>query len=284
MRTGKEECDAFFSIHPPDNQYLTGFTGSTSGVLVTQAEALFLCDFRYTEQAGEQVQGYAIEEIHGPFPASIAEKLNAFNVQQVAFNPAGISVQRYQEIDAAFSGQFKPLPSLLSDLRTIKSPEEIALIRAASELAESVLPTIKAMLHEPGITEREVAARMEYEFKRRGASGPSFDPIVLFGARSSLPHGEPTETVLQSGDIVLLDFGCRMNGYCSDLTRTYVFGDNFAPWLRDYYGVVLAAQQRALEAVRPGISCRELDAQPVTSSRMRVMATCSDTDWATESA
>jgi len=101
---------------------------------------------------------------------------------------------------------------------------------------------------------------MEYEFKRRGAQGASFDTIALFGQKSSLPHGRPTDKPLERGDVVLIDFGCRKNGYCSDLTRTYVYGTIPGAWFEEVYDLTLTAQKLALEAVRPGMSCRELDA------------------------
>ena len=127
-----------------------------------------------------------------------------------------------------------------------------------------------------GITELEVAARFEYEFKMAGASGPSFAPIVLFGSRSSLPHGVPTQRALQRGDIVLLDFGCVRESYCSDLTRTYVFDTIPAAWFEEIYAVTLKAQLAGLAAIRPGASCRDVDAsaREIRSEERRVGKEC----------
>jgi Xaa-Pro aminopeptidase len=254
------ECDAFFSIAPPANQYLTGFRGSASGVIVTQTAALFFCDFRYTEQAGEQVSGgYTVEEVSGSMAARLGERLKALGIKRAAFEPADITVAEFKAVQKAFSGECAPVDGLVSTLRQVKNPEEVEKIRAASALAEGVLADIAGKLKE-GVTERETAAQFEYEFKRRGASKASFDTIALFGPRTSLPHGEPGDTTLQNGDPVLFDFGCLLDGYCSDLTRTYVFGTILPAWFEEAYGLVLTAQRTAIEAVQPGMCCRELDA------------------------
>jgi Xaa-Pro aminopeptidase len=261
LRRGLESsgCDGFFSISQPANQYLTGFTGTTSAVVVTVGEAVFLCDFRYTEQAGEQVAHYEIEEFSGNILEAVARKLDALGVRNGAFDPAVATVAEIHDLEKHFAGTLVPEENLVKQLRIKKDQTEISAIRAASRLAEGVLADIVETLRE-GVLEREVAAQIEYEFKRRGASGASFDTIALFGTRSSLPHGMPGDRALRDGDIVLLDFGCRRAGYCSDLTRTYVFGTMPGGWFEDVYQLVREAQQHALEAVRPGMSTRAVDA------------------------
>ena len=255
----RAECAAFFSLARSANQYLTGFLGSTSGVIVTETEALFLCDFRYVEQAARQVQGYEVQEVRGNLTVRLGERLRDVAAASAAFEPACVTVDEFQTVEKTFQRTLKLVPGIVGDLRRVKSEEEIEKIRAASRLAEGVLSDLLETVG-PGLTERELAARFEYEFKKRGASGASFDPVVLFGARSSLPHGEPGDKALAPGDIVLLDLGCRMAGYCSDLTRTYVYGTIPGAWFEEIYDLTLAAQKVALEAVRPGIGCREVDA------------------------
>lgn len=254
-----EGCDALVSLAPPTNQYLAGFRGTTSGVIVTTQDAWFLCDFRYTEQANEQVVGYRIEEVSGPFTRRVGEKLSSLDLTRVAYEPGYMTVDMLHTLEDAFRGELVPVPHLVTQLRLRKEFDEVERIRAASLLAEGVLHDVLQELC-PGMLERDLAARIEYEFKRRGASGPSFDTIALFGARSSLPHGQPGDKPLEAGDIVLLDFGCRRDGYCSDLTRTYAFGTIPGHWFETIYATTLEAQRRALAAVRPGITGREVDA------------------------
>ncbi|GMV93903.1 MAG: aminopeptidase [Candidatus Hydrogenedentota bacterium] len=252
-------CDAFLSFAPPTNQYLAGFTGTTSVIIVTQNEAQFLCDFRYTEQAAFEVSGLAVEEMKGNLQTRAAERLASLGLENVAIEPGYMTVSVFDAVRSAYSGTLKPVSDIVSALRVRKDAEEIAKIRAAGELAEGVLNDLVETL-EPGITERELAARFEYEFKARGARGASFETIALFGARSSLPHGQPGDRELAEGDTVLLDFGCRLDGYCSDLTRTYAFGRIPAAWFEEVYELTLTAQRMALEAIRPGMVCKELDA------------------------
>jgi len=248
------------SLSPATNQYLADFRGTTSAIIVTPDEARFLCDFRYTEQAQEQVKGgYVIEEIKGSFVKRVGERLAAMGVKPVAFEPQYMSVDQLRALESAADTEFIPDNALVSALRMVKDAGEIAQLREASALAEGVLADLKAELRE-GLTERELAARFEYEFKRRGASGASFDTIALFGSRSSLPHGEPGDRALTEGDVVLLDFGCRLNGYCSDLTRTYAFGTIPPSWFQAIYDLTLTAQRNALESLRAGVSCRDVDA------------------------
>lgn len=252
-------CDTYLSLAPPINEYLTGFRGSTSAAVVTDTTARFLCDFRYTEQAVGQVSYFDIEEFTGSLSKRVGDVLNSLNAGKAAFEPAYIQYDQWQGIAEAFKGELRPQAGMTARLRMRKSPAEIEAIRTASALAEGVLADALETL-KPGMEERELAAWLEYEFKRRGASGASFDTIALFGARSSLPHGEPGAKRLEHGDIVLLDFGCRLHGYCSDLTRTYVFGTIPGTWFEHVYELVRRAQRAAISAARPGMTGRELDA------------------------
>lgn len=251
--------DAFISFAPPANEYLTGFRGSTSAVVVHANGGAFLCDFRYTEQARETVHDLEIIECNTGLEKRAGELLTALGLKRVAFDGGAVTVDQRAAVANATEAELLSSPTLLARLRQAKDPGEISKVQAANDLAEGVLadllPTLKA-----GVVEREFAAQMEYEFKRRGASGSSFDPIVLFGARSSLPHGRPGARALEPGDIVLLDFGCIVDSYCSDLTRTFVFDRIPGAWFTSIYEVTLRAQLAALDAVKPGARCADVDA------------------------
>ncbi len=258
-RLEQEQCDAFLSFSPPANQYLTGFTGSTSAVIVTADNALFLCDFRYTEQAEEEVRGFTTEEFPGAMEAAAGKCMERLGMNTVAYDPAVMTVASLHRLERAFDGTCRSVADIMTAQRSVKDADEIAAIRAAVELSEGVLADAMDILT-PGITERALAAWFEFEFKKRGASCAAFDTIALFGPRTSLVHGQPSDRALISGDIILLDFGCRLNGYCSDLTRTYVYGTISDIWLEEVHELVRTAQHLALEAIRPGIRCCELDA------------------------
>ncbi len=256
------------SFSPPDNQYLTGFRGSTSAVLITASEALFFCDFRYTEQAQEQVTGCEVRQVEGRLEAHVGEVLKDLGVTEVGFEPVVLSMDQAECVRGKMGGELRPLRGVLSALRQVKSSEERDRIRAASELAEDALKEVLGGLEE-GLLDRELAARLDYAFKRRGALKPSFDTIVLFGAASSLPHGMPHGKALERGDIVLVDCGCVLDGYCSDLTRTYAYGRIPGAWFEEIYAVTRAAQQAALDSLAPGLGCGDADAaarEPITEA------------------
>jgi len=252
-------CDSFVSFSPPANEYISGFRGSTSAIVISRERAILLCDFRYTEQAQNQVANLEVLEVTGSLEQRAGETLAELGCVQTAFDPGALSVAQFDVLKSAFTGVLAPHPALLARLRMVKSTLEIEKLRAASQLAEAVLLNVLGELR-TGLTEREFAARIEYEFKVAGAEKSSFSPIVLFGARSSLPHGVPGPRALEHGDIILLDFGCVLDGYCSDCTRTYVFGTIPGVWFEDIYTVTLRAQLAALAAVRPGVACRDVDA------------------------
>lgn len=252
--------DAFVSLSPPANEYLSGFRGSTSAVLVTADTAALLCDFRYIEQAGAQAAGWEVSEVEGALEARAGEWLAGAGCRTALFEPARLTVAQHDSLRAASgSAALTAAPGLVDRLRETKDAGEIAKMREATRVAEEALETVLAGLR-PGVTERETAARLEHEFMLRGAQKASFDTIVLFGARSSLPHGVPGPKPLEKGDIVLVDCGCVVDSYCSDLTRTAVFGNIPGSWFEEIHACVHAAQAAALRAVRAGVPAAEVDA------------------------
>ena len=268
LRAGMEQAgaDAFFSLSPPANAWLTGFDGTTSAVVVTRQEAQFLCDFRYTEQAGDQVRDFEVAEVAGSLAQRVGDRLRELSASVAVYDPGVHTVAQLEQVRESYAGSCKPDADIVSVPRMVKTPAEIDCIRRASQLAEGVLADVLKDL-DGGQTEAEVAARIEYEYKLRGAQGASFDSIVLFGPRSSLPHGKPGNKRPEEGDVVLIDMGCMLGGYCSDLTRTFVFGTIPGSWFEEIYAVTLNAQQAALGAVRPGAGCAEVDA--VARDRIR---------------
>ena len=261
VRRGLTElnCDAFISFHPPTNQYMSGFTGSTSCILITASNALFLCDFRYTEQANRQAEAFEVNEVAGDLITRTAERMMSLGVTRAAFEPANLTVAQHESVGEAYTNEMVGAPRLVTALREIKTSEEIAGIRAASELKEAtVMPLLEAITE--GVRERELAAEIEYSLRRAGASGVSFPPIVAFGEGSSLPHYSPGDRALKSGDIVLIDCGCVLDGYCSDWTRSFCFGSIPGSWFEEIYAVTLEAQLAGLAACQPGAACRDVDA------------------------
>ncbi len=262
IRAGLHDAghDAFFSLSAGANRYLANFIGTTSCVLITPNEAFFLCDFRYTEKAQRVVADYTVKEVSGSLPVRLGEHLNALGVSRAAFDPSRLTVAEHSAIAEVFvGGALIADNDLVTRVQMIKSAGEIARIREASQLKESVVARIIDGLKE-GDTERSVAARLEYELKSAGADALSFDPIVAFGENSAMPHYMPGGRRLAKGDVVLIDCGCEKNGYCSDWTRTFAFGSIPGSWFEAIYDVTRKAQEGALEAIQAGKGCREVDA------------------------
>lgn len=251
--------DVFISVDPVDNAYLTGFFGSTSALLITAQEVLFLCDFRYIEQASAQICDAQIVECAGNLDIRLAEQIERKHLARIAFEPETVSVARYETLKKNCTGTLIAAPGICRELRLRKEQGEIERIAAATALAEEALEAILEHFV-AGVSECAMAGLLEYEFRKRGAQGASFDTIVLFGERSSLPHGRPGDRPLQRGDIVLVDCGCVLDGYCSDLTRTFVFGRIPDNWFSEIYEVTRVAQEESLQAARSGVCAQVVDA------------------------
>ena len=258
-RMEQRECDAYISVDSSDNAYLTGFFGSTSALLVTGTSTRLLCDFRYIEQATAQVSNAEVIECAGNLDVRLAEHIEQLQLKRIAFEPETISVARHETIIKNCSGELIADAGICRELRQRKEPGEVERIAASTALAEEALAAVLEHL-KPEVSECALAGFLEYEFRKRGAQGASFDTIVLFGERSSLPHGKPGDRPLKKGDIVLVDCGCVLDGYCSDLTRTFVFGRIPGDWFSEIYETTRAAQEKALRAARAGVPTREVDA------------------------
>ena len=250
--------------HLPDLRYLSGFTGSSGALAVTRRAARLFTDGRYTAQAAEEVKAAQVEIVTSSPAVAAVQWLGAQSgVEFAGFDPARTTVAELARWKAALpSGLRRAFLSalaapLVETLRQVKDEDELALIREAAlvgcKLFEHILGFIR-----PGIREIEVAAELEHRARLLGAEGMSFETIVAAGARSALPHGRATGAPLPRRGFLTLDFGVILKGYCSDMTRTVHLGRP-SEAERDTYLAVLEAQEAAIAAVTPGISCGEVD-------------------------
>lgn len=250
--------DAALIIGDYNRNYLSGFTGHESFSVILKDKAYFLTDGRYIEQAHKEVVGYEVIEYKPPIYDAVKNILLENNVKVL-----GVEEDRFtfQDLDIYKEklGDIKivKLNHTIEKIRMIKEEEEIELIAKAASIADMAFEHILKFI-KPGVAERDIALEIEYFMKKQGAQGLSFDSIVVSGARSSLPHGTPTDKKLEYGDFVTLDFGCIYNGYCSDMTRTIVIG-KATEKQKEIYNAVLDANEAALRAVKPGVSCFDLD-------------------------
>lgn len=248
---------AFMITRPENRRYISGFHGSAGTLVVTQASAYLLTDFRYIEQAQAQAPEFQVVKIGEPGQDALQDVLAADGISSLGFEQDYVTYAEYERLTKRLTAELVPLSGIVEKLRRVKTEEEIAVMQQATEIAEAafaqVLPEIKV-----GRTELEVALDLEFAMRRLGAEGMAFSIIAASGPRSSLPHGGPTQRVLQAGDFLTLDFGAVHGGYCSDMTRTVVLGQPSEKQL-EIYGIVLQAQLQAQAAVRPGMPGKEVD-------------------------
>lgn len=241
-------------------RWLTGFAGSTANVIVTPSEAVFISDSRYEEQAREEVHGFSIEILRSPktYPEMVAECARRLEITGLAFEADHVTFAAASRWAKKMNGiVLTPVEKLLDPLRMIKHPSELEKIRAACGIADACFSHAQR-LFQPGVAEYDIAMEIEFYIRRQGAK-PAFDVIAVSGPRSARPHGDPSERKLQRGDFLTLDFGACVDGYCSDITRTVVIGEA-SDEQRRVYGAVLEAQLAAIEAMKPGIEAKKVDA------------------------
>ena len=239
-------------------RYLTGFTGSNGMAVVGRDVRRFITDFRYVEQAAAQVEGFDREQGPQDFVSALGDGWPDGELR-VGFEDQHVSVRTHGRLRDVIPDRIslEPAGGIVEALRAVKEPDEVERIAAAAALADEVY----GMLREQGMvgrTEREVAFALETEMRRRGAE-PSFASIVASSERGALPHAEPADVPIERGTLVTLDIGARLDGYCSDCTRTWATGE-LPGDLAETYALVLRAQEAALAAVRPGPRGHEVDA------------------------
>ena len=240
--------------------WVSGFTGSSAVVLVTPDSARLLTDSRYTLQVAEEVKLMPSFSFANPVTQAdfIAIHGAEMKLSKIGFEAASVSYDTWQKWTAKFSGlELYPTPDLIGPLRMVKSADEISKIREACRLADAAFLHARRML-QPGVTEYDIGLEIEFYFRRNGAD-LAFPPIVVSGERSARPHGHPSEKRLNNGDFVTLDFGARLNGQCSDMTRTVVIG-SATRRQREVYDAVLRAQIAGIKALKPGAQARDVDA------------------------
>ncbi len=240
-------------------QWLTGFTGSSAVVIATPDRAVFITDSRYTIQAGVEVSVMPVISFASPrsLDEVIAEESAKFGLQSIAFETS----QTYAAVQARRTklSDFNWVEStdLFKELRMIKSEQEVAMIQDACKLADECLNHVTRLL-QVGVSEFDICLDIEFFYRRSGAE-LGFAPIVVSGPNSAKPHGMPGERKLERGDFVTIDCGCKLNGYNSDITRTFVIGEASDRHV-EVYEQVLRANVECIQALRPGTTGKAVDA------------------------
>ena len=251
------ELEALLFLDLKNVRYLTGFTGSDGAFLLTADASLLLVDGRYTTQAGLEAVGIRVVQYREKLEG-IAEIMTGERIKAVGFEAAALSFEGYGKLKEKI-----PLPGLhpltgdMVNIRAIKDEGEIALLRAAAATASRTLTDLQEFI-KPGLREADVALELEYRMRQNGAAGAAFPTIVAAGMNSALPHATPGARILSAGDALVIDYGAVIEGYHSDETCTFVLAQASARF-QEVYEIVKTAHDRALEAVKAGVSCAEID-------------------------
>ena len=249
----RQQLDAILITSEPNRLYATGFSSSAGAAVITRSNHYFITDSRYIEAASKKIDGCQILENTrtAPVLTLVENILQEHKVQRLGYEDERTTVREYQALSQKLSAQLVPASDLLTEVRTAKDQQEIDTLITAQRIAEKALTEVLSFIR-PGRTEKEVAAFLQYQMLLGGAEKMSFDPIVVAGPNSSLPHGVPTDRPLADGDFLTMDFGCIYNGYCSDMTRTVAIG-HVTEEMERVYNTVLQAQLAGIAKVRPNV-------------------------------
>ena len=260
IRAALGEREAFLTSDGASRFYLTGFPSSAGQLLVTKRGAYFIIDFRYIEKARATVKTAEVI-LQANADEQIKEILARDGVSRLYVEVERTPVSDFDRLSAAFTAveisRENKIDKLLCDLRAVKSKQELAAMQAAQDMTDATFSYILERI-EAGRTERDVMLDMEFYMRRLGSDGVAFDFIVVSGKNSSLPHGVPTDKKIERGDFVTMDFGAVYGGYRSDMTRTVAVGE-CSDDQKKVYQTVFEAQRLAIEAIRPGKVCRDID-------------------------
>lgn len=261
------QVDGLLITSPANYRWLSGFTGSACTLLVTAERAFLGTDFRYWEQARQQAPHFELVKMGRTADLTSLPQM----IQQAGVNVVGVegnqmSIIQFRELEDKLQNDaeadpvaLEPLKETVEVLRHIKSTAELDAIRRAAAITDWAMSQVNEIVR-PGISERAVAWELEKMMRERGADGMAFEVIVASGPNAALAHHRPSERPIQAGDSIVVDMGARLNGYHSDLTRSFYVGAEPDEQFQKVYGLVLEAQTAALEGIRAGLTGKQADA------------------------
>lgn len=256
-----KETEAALILGDSNRFYFTGFKSSAGAVVITKSEAFLLVDFRYIEKAKKTVKSVQVQLCQTLYN-QINDILKTQGVKKVFVETQEICLNTFLSLQEKLGkievSKQSTLQDTINNLRSIKQIEEIEFIKSAQNITDKafgyILDRIKV-----GKTEKEIALDLEFFARQNGSEGVAFDFIVVSGKNSALPHGVPSDKKIENGDFITMDFGAKYNGYCSDMTRTVAVG-GVSDQQKTVYDIVLKAQEMALEKIKAGAVCKEIDA------------------------
>lgn len=254
----KVDVDGFLITSTYNRRYMTNFTGTAGVVLISLKEAKFITDFRYVEQASKQAEGYEIVQHKGTVIEEIGKQVKEMKIEKLGFEQEYVTFALYKQYETTVNAQLIPVSGIIENLRLIKTPSEIKILKEAADIADRAFTHILNFIR-PGITEFDVSNELEFFMRKEGATSSSFDTIVASGIRSALPHGVATDKMIETGDLVTLDYGAYYKGYVSDITRTVAVGKPSEELIK-IYDIVLEAQLSGMAGIKSGMTGKQADA------------------------
>lgn len=253
------KLDAVLVSNENNMRYVSGFKGDTGYLYISEKHHALITDFRYTYQAEAEAEGFEIITIgSGGYEEAIIEVLNRDNIKRLGFESEDMLYSKYEHMQHALAGyELIPIKDEITSLRRIKTKNELEYIKRAEAIGDKVFTEILTFI-KPGMTEIEIAAKIEYLLKIYGGEKLSFPAIVASGINSSMPHAVPSHKKVEVGDFITMDYGCVYEGYCSDMTRTIVVG-KANDKQKEIYNIVLEAQLAALDVIKPGLKGKDVD-------------------------
>lgn len=249
---------AIWITSPENRYYFSNFRGSSGSLFITKDTAYLLTDFRYIDQAEQEAPLYTVVDHQREEIAEVKRLVENHDCTELGVELTHISAQQYLEAKEQTSHlSFEGVDPILNDVRMFKDEEEIQSLQKAISICDQAFEHITTFIT-PGITEKDIGLELETFMRKAGAEAIKTNHVIASGERSSLPHGQATDRVVQKGDFIKMDIGARVNGYYSDFTRTVVLGEPTEKQ-QEIYSIVREAQEKSLEAIGPGKSCSEMD-------------------------
>lgn len=252
--------DAILVTDEKNQRYAAGFPFTDGSVLVSREKAWLFTDSRYIEAAEAAADDCVKVQMFDKNVSQnelIRRALKEAGVEKLGAEEAKLNYIGWSEFEKELALPMLPAQAIFSELRAVKTAQEVESMIKAQRISEAALEEVLQII-KPGMTEREVAAELVYRMLRHGSEGNSFDPIVVTGSKTSLPHGVPGDKVIQAGDFVTMDFGSLKDGYCSDMTRTVAIG-HASDEMKNVYDTVLKAQLAGIAAAKAGVTGAEID-------------------------
>ncbi|WP_251520690.1 MULTISPECIES: M24 family metallopeptidase [Staphylococcus] len=252
-----KEIEGVVILSDFNRRYLSGFTGTSGALIITENDKRLITDFRYIDQATRQAPDFEIVNQQETPTNEILNQFKQLNIKNIGFEGNLLSYDMYEALNQSQT-RLTSVSGLVEKIREVKDASEIEIIQKAAEIVDETFEYILTVAT-AGMTEQQLKAKLESKMLELGAEGTSFDTIVASGYRGALPHGVASDKVIEKGDMITLDFGAYYKGYASDITRTFAIGEP-DPKMKEIYQIVLDANEKAIEAIKPGMTGKQLDA------------------------